>query len=101
MAGFETSSTTLTFALYELALNVNIQETLQKEIEDLFTKNNNKITYEGVMGMEYLDCVVHGKENNNFSYLFENYNRFICTLFGFRRTEKRHKDFILLSHPVN
>lgn len=46
--GFETSSTTSTFALYELAKNQEIQKRLRNEILDGFKKNDGKITYEMV-----------------------------------------------------
>lgn len=59
--GFETSSTTLTFAFYELSLNSDIQTKLQKEIDDILQKHENKINYESIHEMEYLDCVVQGR----------------------------------------
>jgi len=45
-AGFETSSTTTTFALYELAVQPEIQNTLRKEILEALEKTNGKITYD-------------------------------------------------------
>lgn len=60
VAGFETSATTMTFALLELALNLDIQDKLRKEIESVLKKYGNNITYEAVMDMTYLDKVVHG-----------------------------------------
>lgn len=60
-AGFETSSTTMQFALYELALNPELQRKLQNEIDTVLAKHDNKVTYEAVQEMEYLDCVVNGK----------------------------------------
>lgn len=47
-AGFETSSTTAAFALYELAMQPEIQNTLQKEILNALEKSNGKITYDMV-----------------------------------------------------
>ena len=60
-AGFETSSTTMTFCLYELACNPDIQKKLRKEIDSVLKTNDGKITYEAIMDMEYLDKVVNGK----------------------------------------
>jgi cytochrome P450 family 6 len=61
VAGFETSSTTMSFCLYELALNPHIQECVQKEIDAVLKKHGNKITYEAIQEMEYLDKTVSGK----------------------------------------
>ncbi|KAJ9577524.1 hypothetical protein L9F63_005897 [Diploptera punctata] len=46
IGGFETSSTTITFCLYELALNPDIQETVQIEIDSVLKKYYGDITYE-------------------------------------------------------
>jgi len=60
-AGFETSSTTMSFCLYELALNPPIQEYVQKEIDAVLKKHGNKITYEAIQEMVYLDNTISGK----------------------------------------
>jgi len=60
-AGFETSSTTMSFCLYELALNPPIQEYVQKEIDAVLKKHGNKITYEAIQEMVYLDNTIMGK----------------------------------------
>ncbi|KYM81489.1 Cytochrome P450 6k1 [Atta colombica] len=57
-AGFETSSTTTTFALYELAIQPEIQNTLRKEIFEALKKSNGKITYDMVWSLPYLDMVM-------------------------------------------
>ena len=46
--GFETSSSTMSFALYELAKNPDMQEKLRVEIVDTLEKSNGKITYDMV-----------------------------------------------------
>ncbi|KAG5877315.1 hypothetical protein JTB14_034374 [Gonioctena quinquepunctata] len=58
IGGFETSSKTLSFLSYELAKNMNIQERTRKEIVEVLAKHDNKITYEGVMEMNYLESVI-------------------------------------------
>ncbi|XP_075168282.1 putative cytochrome P450 6a21 [Haematobia irritans] len=58
LAGYETSSTTMGFALYELALNPQIQEKVRKEIQDILQNHNNEITYENIKEMVYLDQVI-------------------------------------------
>ncbi|XP_024873863.1 cytochrome P450 6k1-like isoform X1 [Temnothorax curvispinosus] len=57
-AGFETSSTTTAFALYELAVQPEIQNTLRKELLEAFEKSNGKITYDMAWSLPYLDMVV-------------------------------------------
>ncbi|PNF20303.1 Cytochrome P450 6a2 [Cryptotermes secundus] len=58
LAGFETSSTTLSFCLHELALNPEVQERLREEIDSTLEKYEGKITYDAIHSMSYLDKVV-------------------------------------------
>ncbi|KAH8301478.1 hypothetical protein KR059_004218, partial [Drosophila kikkawai] len=53
LAGFDTSSTTMAFCLYELALNPDIQDKLRQEILSV-----PKLTYESFQEMPYLEQVV-------------------------------------------
>jgi hypothetical protein len=61
VAGYETSSTSMTFCLYELSLHQDIQDRLRQEIDVVLNKHDSKLTYEGIQEMEYLDKVVSGK----------------------------------------
>lgn len=56
--GFETSSSALSFCLYELALNQHIQDKLRLEIQDGLEETDGKITYDLLFRYEYLDLVV-------------------------------------------
>ncbi|XP_022918004.2 cytochrome P450 6a2-like [Onthophagus taurus] len=58
-AGFETSSTTASFCLYELARHQNIQDKLREEIRTKIKENNGKITYDGITEMKYLEQVIN------------------------------------------
>jgi len=60
-AGFETSATTMSFCLYELALNPDIQDRLRNEIDTVLKKHGGSVTYEGIQEMKYLDKVISGK----------------------------------------
>lgn len=62
--GFETSSQVMAFVLYELAKNPHIQEHLHREIVEVLTKHDNKLTYESLQDMAYLDNVVYGRLAN-------------------------------------
>lgn len=59
-AGFDTVSTLMYFMSYELALNPNIQQRLQKEIDDTLKECNGDLTYEALLKMKYMDMVVCG-----------------------------------------
>nr|ADP22309.1 P450 monooxygenase [Bactrocera dorsalis] len=54
LAGLETSSSTMSFALYELALHPEIQDKARAEIESVLARYDGEITYEGVREMQYL-----------------------------------------------
>ncbi|KAL7046236.1 hypothetical protein ACKWTF_002519 [Chironomus riparius] len=58
LAGFETSSTTMTFALHELSLNQKIQEEVRENINKVLQKHNGKISYEALSEMDVLErCI--------------------------------------------
>ncbi|XP_065080061.1 probable cytochrome P450 6a21 [Ochlerotatus camptorhynchus] len=59
IAGYETSSTTMNFCLYELAKNVDIQDRLREDIQEAVAANGGRVTYEMVMGLPYLDNVIN------------------------------------------
>lgn len=59
LAGFDTSSTMLSFATNELALNPEIQEKLFDEVMAVHEKlNGSPLTYEVLQSMRYMDMVV-------------------------------------------
>ncbi|EDW89797.1 probable cytochrome P450 6w1 [Drosophila yakuba] len=57
-AGFETSSSTMTLSLYELARNEALQERLREEIVDFFGDDDH-ISYERIQEMPYLSQVIN------------------------------------------
>lgn len=59
--GYETSSIVMSFALFELALNQDVQDKLRDEIITKIEENNGELTYELVAEMEYLDACLSGK----------------------------------------
>uniref|UniRef100_A0A8C6XFV1 unspecific monooxygenase n=1 Tax=Naja naja TaxID=35670 RepID=A0A8C6XFV1_NAJNA len=56
-AGYETVSSALSYLMYELAIQPDIQQKLQEEIEEVLP-NKAPITYEALMQIEYLDMVL-------------------------------------------
>jgi cytochrome P450 family 6 len=61
IAGFETSSNTMAFCLYEMALHPDMQERVRADIDAVLRKHGGEITYEAITEMEYLDKVVSGE----------------------------------------
>lgn len=43
-----------------MMINPDIQEKVQKEIDDLLAKNNGQITYEDIQKLKYLDMAASG-----------------------------------------
>jgi cytochrome P450 family 6 len=59
-AGYETSSTTIQMALFELGYRPHIQDKLRNEITRVLEKHNGEITYEALAEMSYLEQVING-----------------------------------------
>uniref|UniRef100_T1GP68 Cytochrome P450 n=1 Tax=Megaselia scalaris TaxID=36166 RepID=T1GP68_MEGSC len=57
-AGYEGPSSIMSFALYELCQNQEIQKKLRKEIKETLIKSDGPLTYDLVQSMEYLGMVV-------------------------------------------
>ncbi|XP_043279817.1 probable cytochrome P450 6a14 [Venturia canescens] len=57
LAGFETSSSTMSNAFYELALNPMVQKKLREEIKSEMDKTGGVIDYESIKSLKYLDMV--------------------------------------------
>lgn len=68
LAGFETSSTTMSYCLYELSLNEDIQQKVRNEINDVLAKTNGELTYEAMTEMHYLEQVINGKSTYSLLY---------------------------------
>ncbi|KAL5280353.1 CYP3A4.2 family protein [Megaselia abdita] len=58
-AGFETTSGTASYLLYELTQNPELRDRVVEEIEEVLAKYDRKLTYEGMQEMKLLDkCVM-------------------------------------------
>lgn len=57
-AGYEPTSTSLSFLVYELATHPDVQQKLQEEIDATFP-NKASPTYDALVQMEYLDMVLN------------------------------------------
>lgn len=58
--GIETSSIVIQYALYEIAINSDVQERLKTEIDTILEKFDGQLTYEALHEMTYLDRVFKG-----------------------------------------
>ncbi|BFG06192.1 cytochrome P450 6a2 [Drosophila madeirensis] len=57
LAGFETSSSTMSYCFYELAQHQDIQDKVREEVQTVLAQHDGKLTYECVKEMRYLDQV--------------------------------------------
>lgn len=60
IAGFDTSTSSLTMCMYELAKNADIQERVYAEIDRVLKQHNGEITYEAISEMKYTEACVYG-----------------------------------------
>ncbi|KAL5285749.1 Cyp6a9.2 family protein [Megaselia abdita] len=58
LAGFETSSSTMSFMLHELASHPEIQSKLRSHLKEVLQRHNGEITYECMKEMTYLEQVI-------------------------------------------
>lgn len=72
LEGSEPTSQVLSFLLYDLARNPEVQDRLYDEVIRVLAKYDNRITYEAVQEMTYLDCVVQG----GFTFYFSRLNNY-------------------------
>lgn len=61
IAGFETTSTTISYCLFEVARNADIQRRIHEEIDEVLSRHDRQITYESVSEMKYLESCIDGK----------------------------------------
>lgn len=60
LGGFETSSSSLSFALYELAQHQDLQERLREEVNEAFAKDTEiGISYETLKNITYIDQIIN------------------------------------------
>ncbi|XP_053996823.1 cytochrome P450 9e2-like [Hylaeus anthracinus] len=57
--GFESTSTLMCFAAYEVGVNPEIQKKLQEEIDEVLENCKGEPTYDAINDMKYLDAIVY------------------------------------------
>ncbi|GJQ73208.1 Cyp6a9 [Trypoxylus dichotomus] len=58
IAGFDTSSVTLSFTLFNLASHLDIQEKVRNEVKDVLKMHKGEVTYEALQDMKYTEQVI-------------------------------------------
>lgn len=61
LAGVDTSSSAIAYAIFEMARYPDIVRKLREEIVTVLKKHNNEITYESLQEMHYLELCIKGK----------------------------------------
>uniref|UniRef100_A0A2S2QKW6 Putative Cytochrome p450 n=1 Tax=Sipha flava TaxID=143950 RepID=A0A2S2QKW6_9HEMI len=59
VAGYETSASTISYCLYELAKNQEVQEKLRQQIMETLYANDGKLSYDIIKDMKYMDMVIN------------------------------------------
>ena len=59
VAGYETTSSLLTYSTYSLAVHPEIQDRLRQEIEEAVSADGGEIKYDTIMNLKYLDAVIN------------------------------------------
>ncbi|KAF5287526.1 hypothetical protein FQA39_LY04154 [Lamprigera yunnana] len=58
LAGFETSSTTVSFCMFELSINQDIQQKLRDEVDEILKRHNGEMSYDTLKELVYMDQVI-------------------------------------------
>lgn len=90
VTGFEGSSTTMSHALYELAVNQEVQDKLREEIDEEYEIHDSDLDYENIKKMPYLNKVFKGMLSSNIDCDFLIYkNVFVKLIYDyFLHTQK-------------
>lgn len=66
--GLQTSSSAMSFCLYELAKQPKIQQRVCEEIDRALQNHDGKITHDSISDMKYLDACIDGKLELSLEY---------------------------------
>lgn len=69
LAGYETSSTALTYILYELSQYPDIQQKARESAIQVLKKHNMEFSYEAINEMQYIEQCAKGKEEKNTMFI--------------------------------
>jgi cytochrome P450 family 6 len=60
VAGFETSSTTLSYAMMEMARLPSVQQKARENIKEILARHDGTMSYQALQEMHYLDWIIDG-----------------------------------------
>lgn len=60
LAGVDTSTSAVSYSLFEMARQPEIAKKLREEIDTVLARHNNEITYESLQEMHYLELCIKG-----------------------------------------
>ncbi|KAF5275131.1 hypothetical protein FQA39_LY18689 [Lamprigera yunnana] len=58
LAGYETTASLITFCLYELSLNQEMQCRAREELNIVLAKHNGDLSYDALLDLQYLDKII-------------------------------------------
>lgn len=61
VAGFESTSATASYCLYELTQNPELRDRLVHEIDEVLARYNGEISYQAIKDMKLLDKCIKGE----------------------------------------
>lgn len=76
IAAYESSSTTMSFCLHELAKRPNLQQKVYDEITSVLHRHNGKLNYDSLSEMKYLEACVDGMTETSRQYFCVFYRNF-------------------------
>ena len=83
VAGHDTSSNTLSFVAYYLALYPEIQHKMRQEVTAALRTNPNSSLYDIIQGLDYLQCVISETQRlNPASHFFSRQSAIPCIVNG-------------------
>lgn len=62
LAGVDTSTSAVSYSLFEMARQPEVAKKLREEIDSVLAKHNNEITYESLQEMHYLELCIKGNK---------------------------------------
>lgn len=94
VAGFETSSSTMTFTMFELAQNQEVQELARRNVNEVLARHKGEFTYEAINEMKYIHQCIDGKFYNRLLSIIKEF--IFCKLLTFRNASKISISFICI-----